>query len=118
MTNKTTPDDDWLSHILDVLCDDPALLSTPEERGIAAVGYHNVDEAKTAINAKITELLVEERLGNKTIQLPNLPLFQIRCSDERGIKYWESSLYSTENLPARLQAQLTNMGDDRERYGV
>jgi hypothetical protein len=52
MTNKTTPDDDWLDEILNTL----ELKIIPEE-GYIAPKVHA--EAKAAINAKITELLVE-----------------------------------------------------------
>jgi hypothetical protein len=53
MTNKTTPDDDWLDEILNTL----ELKIIPEE-GYIAPKVHA--EAKQAINAKITELLVAE----------------------------------------------------------
>jgi hypothetical protein len=55
MTNKTTPDDDWLDEILNTL----ELKIIPEE-GYIAPKVHA--EAKQAINAKITELLVEARI--------------------------------------------------------
>jgi hypothetical protein len=61
MTNKTTPDDDWLENTLKELWlefyNNSTLTAMSDTYYIAQV------EAKAAINAKITELLVATRLN-------------------------------------------------------
>jgi hypothetical protein len=61
MTNKTTPDEDWLSTILADL-----LNNTHNAPEMAIRKYSG--EARAAINAKITELLVAE-LENIAVKL-------------------------------------------------
>jgi hypothetical protein len=71
MTNKTTPDDDWLDEILNTL----ELKIIPEE-GYIAPKVHA--EAKQAINAKITELLVAEleRLTTSEVDTTDIERFE------------------------------------------
>jgi hypothetical protein len=62
MTNKTTPDDDWLDLILGNLG------TSNDSNGQVEVDPTSIKYVKQAINAKITELLVEE-LDNIAVKL-------------------------------------------------
>jgi hypothetical protein len=61
MTNKTTPDDDWLDLLLNNIMVDIGFYTDSDMNAINP-------EAKQALNAKITELLVAE-LENIAVKL-------------------------------------------------
>jgi hypothetical protein len=72
MTNKPTPDNDWLSTILADL-----LNNTHNAPEMAIRKYSG--EARAAINAKITELLVEARID------------EARLAEEKPITRWRGA---------------------------
>lgn len=50
---------------------------------------------------QVTELRKAEKQEGWTIELPDLPYFQVRAFDTEGVN-WESHIYDTKNLPVKL----------------
>jgi hypothetical protein len=94
MTNKTTPDDDWLSEVFNEVLKGAAIRMGKGDEMLRA----DLIEAHAAINAKITELLVEAREEQVMQDFLSLNVDFDGCVDESDLIVWRQ-----ERL-AQLQA--------------
>jgi hypothetical protein len=100
MTNKTTPDDNWLDELLD----DLGFANKPgsqKGRMYSSRFYHA--ELKAAINAKITELVVAEleRLTTSEVDITDIERFEYQYD---GLPMLVIQPRQIEDRIAQLQA--------------
>jgi hypothetical protein len=95
MTNKTTPDDDWLDLLLNNIMVDIGFYTDSDMNAINP-------EAKQAINAKITELLVEARIDEARLAKEK-PITRWRGAESEEEVGYQKGISAQINLANRRQ---------------